>query len=154
MTMYPAVCTILHGGGDAPIRGTPCGRQFADGSSFECDSSSRSAARALAHGWNGTSSGLRSAAIFWLYLLPLGSQIPDKSGCPSAKRGAGAERFGLPSAPRGIEGAGTFTRVCVAFTRRASVPCPDELSGDPLHYRMTCLGHLLSGHPRSRTKRV
>ena len=43
------------------------------------------------------------------YLFPLGSQIPDKSGCPSGNRGAGAERFGLPSGARGMAEAGTFT---------------------------------------------
>src|SRR5437016_14042879 len=48
------------------------------------------------------------------YLLPLGSQIPDRSGWPSGNRGAGAERFGLPSGARGIAGAGTFTHCACA----------------------------------------
>src|ERR1700674_4352685 len=89
--------------------GTPGGKQFALGSSPSCDPSARSAASALAQGWYGMSSALRSAARFTAYLLPLGSQIPDRSGWPSGVRGAGADRFGLPSGPRGIERAGTFT---------------------------------------------
>src|SRR5438128_10678095 len=63
---------------------------------------------ALAQGWNGMSSGFRSAARFRIHLLAAGSQIPDRSGLPSGNRGAAAERFGFPSAVRGIAGAGTF----------------------------------------------
>src|SRR5579863_10283695 len=44
-----------------------------------------------------------------MYLAPPDSQTPDKSGWPSADRGAGAERLGLPSGPFGIPPAGTFT---------------------------------------------
>jgi len=32
--------------------------------------------------------------------------MPDKSGLPSTVRGAGADRFGLPSGRRGIPGVG------------------------------------------------
>ena len=41
-----------------------------------------------------------------MYLLPLAAHTPDRSGWPSAVWGAGAERFGLLSGPRGIEPAG------------------------------------------------
>src|SRR5262247_1463647 len=99
----------LHGGGEAFILGTPRGRQFASGSSPECDPSSRWSTSALAQGWNGTSPGLRSDAMFRMYLGLLGAHTPDRSGWPSGVRGAGAERFGLPSGPRGIEPDGTFS---------------------------------------------
>src|SRR6202161_986034 len=57
-----------------------------------------------------TSPGFRSAAKFMVYLTPLGCcQIPDRSGLPSAAFGAGAVRFGLPSAVRGIPGDGIFS---------------------------------------------
>ena len=60
--------------------GTPGGRQFAVGSSPDRDPSARSAASALAQGWKGTSSGLRSLAMLTAYLLPLGSHTPERSG--------------------------------------------------------------------------
>src|ERR1051326_991113 len=47
--------------------------------------------------------------MFSMYLAPPDSQTPDRSGWPSAARGAGAERLGLPSGPFGIPPAGTFT---------------------------------------------
>src|SRR2546425_3980156 len=106
--MNPGVCTSFHGGGDALILGTPWGKQLAGGSSFERHPEARSAASALAQGWYGISTPFRSAAIFCAYLLPLGSQMPDKSGWPSSNRGASAERSGLPSGPLGTAGAGTF----------------------------------------------
>src|SRR6266516_3351749 len=108
MTMNPGVWMSCHGGGAALILGTPAGRHCAVGSSFECEPLLRSSNSALAQAWNGTSSGFRSAARFCTY-LPLGSQIPDRSGRPSASRGAGAARFGLPSDVRGIARAGTFS---------------------------------------------
>src|SRR5205809_3488515 len=108
MTMNPGVWMSFHGGGAALILGTPAGRHCAVGSSFECEPLLRSSNSALAQAWNGTSSGFRSAARFCTY-LPLGSQIPDRSGRPSASRGAGAARFGLPSDVRGIARAGTFS---------------------------------------------
>src|ERR1700688_3168823 len=108
MNTVPGVWMILNGGGAPLTLGTPGGRQFAVDSSPECDPSARSSASALAQGWNGTSPGLRSTARLTTYLLPLGSQIPDRSGCPSGDRGAGAERFGLPFGKRGIAGGGTF----------------------------------------------
>src|SRR5438093_153328 len=108
MTMNPGVWMSFHGGGAALILGTPAGRHCAVGSSFECEPLLRSSNSALAQAWNGTSSGFRSAARFWTY-LPLGSQIPDRAGRPSASRGAGVARFGLPSDVRGIARAGTFS---------------------------------------------
>src|SRR5437763_2234675 len=55
----------------------------------------------------GTSCALRSAARFPLYLR-FESHIPDRSGFPSAVRGAGAVRFGLPSSVRGTLGSRGF----------------------------------------------
>src|SRR5438552_13583138 len=99
----------FHGGGEALILGTPRGRQFAGGSSPECEPSARSATSVLAQGINGTSPGLRSAAMSRMYLALPDSQTPDRSGWPSGARGAGAERLGLPSSPLGIPPVGTFT---------------------------------------------
>src|SRR6266566_1264911 len=108
MTMNPGVWMSFHGGGAALILGTPAGRHCAVGSSFECEPLLRSSNSALAQAWNGTSSGFRSAARFCTY-LPLGCQIPDRSGLPSGNRDAGAEKFGLPSGVRGIAAGGAFT---------------------------------------------
>src|ERR1700674_1304460 len=58
---------------------------------------------ASAHGCMGTSPGLRSAARFRRY-FGLGFQIPERSGLPYGIFGAGAVRFGLPSAVRGTLG--------------------------------------------------
>src|SRR6266566_3382074 len=71
----------LHGGGEALILGTPRGRQFAGGSSPECEPSARWSTSDLAQGINGTSPGLRSAAMFRMYLAP-----PARRGwaCPQA----------------------------------------------------------------------
>src|SRR5215471_17997131 len=61
---------------------------------------------ALADGWNGTGS-FKSFARSLKY--PVGGfQTPEKSGFPSGNRGAGAERFGLPSAVSGIALGGTL----------------------------------------------
>src|SRR5262245_32015698 len=51
------------------------------------------------HSTNFANSGVQ--AIF----LP-GCQMPEKSGLPSADRGGGADRLGLPSAVRGTSGVG------------------------------------------------
>src|SRR6476660_2393518 len=48
------------------------------------------------------------AARSWSALV-LGIHTPDRSGCPSAVTGAGALRFGLPSAGRGTPGVGVFS---------------------------------------------
>src|SRR5262245_12528314 len=58
-----------------------------------------------AHGWNGTSSGLMSLAMLPTYPGP-GAQSPETSVLPSDSLGAGAERFGLPSAVRGMPAVG------------------------------------------------
>src|SRR5207249_11278753 len=99
----------LHGGGEALILGTRRGRQFAGGSSPECEPSARWSTSVLAQGINGTSPGLRSAAMSRMYLALPVSQTPDRSGRPSVDCGAGAVRFGLPSGLFGIPPARTFT---------------------------------------------
>src|SRR5690242_9200378 len=108
MTREPGICTIFQGAGAPSIFGTPCGRQLASGSSFECEPSVRWSYSALAHGWNGTCSGFRSAAMLRTYLFSFGSQMPDRSGLPSRVRGAGAERFTFPSVVRGMPVVGSF----------------------------------------------
>src|SRR5262249_5663597 len=71
----------------------------------------------------GTSSGFRSAAMLFRYFGGISAfagprfgihHIPDKSGLPSGPRGAGAERFGFPSALRG-----TFLWVTLSHCARA-----------------------------------
>src|SRR5262245_30368917 len=53
------------------------------------------------------------------------SQMPEKSGRPSAILGAGAERFGLPSGNRGMPAVGCLTHcalvAAVSDTRTAMV---------------------------------
>src|SRR5579859_7370957 len=73
----------------------------------------RSFVSAAAHGCMGTSSGLRSAAIFCKYFTPGLCHTPERSGLPSALRGAGAARFGLPSLVRGVDLSGSFNH-CAA----------------------------------------
>src|SRR5688572_28154150 len=55
-------------------------------------------------------------------------QIPEKSGRPSGSRGAGALRFGLPSAVRGTPGVGRNTH------------CPDA-SGDTVMTNATAVNN-------------
>src|SRR5689334_1829728 len=69
-------------------------------------SSRRCSTSVRAHGW--MSSGLRSAAMLREYFGEIFVHSPERSGLPSAVRGAGAVRFGLPSAVRGIPAVGWF----------------------------------------------
>src|SRR5213593_3187030 len=64
----------------------------------------RSCVKASAQGW--TSPGLRSAAMLAAYLGESLFHRPERSGLPSDVRGAGAARFGLPPAVRGMPGVG------------------------------------------------
>src|SRR5258708_3999055 len=48
------------------------------------------------------SAGFMSEVRLRRYFGPLACQMPEKSGLPSARRGAGALRFGFPSAPMGM----------------------------------------------------
>src|SRR4029434_8739234 len=59
-------------------------------------SAARIFCRSAAQGWNGSPPGTPVPAPPALII-----QIPDKSAFPSAVRGAGAVRLGLPSAPFG-----------------------------------------------------
>src|SRR5215471_7639816 len=98
---------ILYGRGIALSQGTPDGLQCAAGESFpsfrRCFRKSSRAA-----GWNGTSSGFRSAVTLMKYLENAwvstacpgcgvksmsGNHTPDKSTFPAAVFGASAERF-------------------------------------------------------------
>src|SRR5580692_2554789 len=65
-----------------------------------------------AHGW--ISEGFNPAAMFARWPGPAFSiHRPERSGLPSAVRGAGAVRFGLPSAVRGMPGVGRLSH-CAA----------------------------------------
>src|SRR3954466_12468342 len=110
----PSVCTMRHGAGAHRTFGTPCGRQLASGSSRHFAPDARMSYSAFAHGWNGTGS-FRSLARSRTY--PSGGfQTPDRSGLPSARRGAGADRFGFPSGVRGTDERGTFAHCAAADT--------------------------------------
>src|SRR5437868_663372 len=61
-----------------------------------------------AQGCIDTSPGFRSLAKSRRY-FGFGFQMPDKSGFPSASLGAGAVKFGLPSAVRGTPGVVSFS---------------------------------------------
>ncbi len=50
--------------------------------------------------------------------VPSGSQMPERSGLPSAARGAGAARFGLPSGSRGTPGVGYLSHCADTGTAR------------------------------------
>src|SRR5271169_6479245 len=120
--MVPGVCTIFQGAGAALILGTPCGRQFASGSSLECEPSVRWSYRVLAQGWKGTSPGFKSTAISRTYLLPLGSQMPERSGWPSGPLGAGAERLAFPLEGRFFHCAASGKENSIAAARQIRGP--------------------------------
>src|SRR2546430_1785543 len=69
------------------MRGTPGGRQRASGSSLLSESLC-CLYSAAAHGCIGPSTPLPIISTFWR--IALGAQLPDRSGLPSAVRGAGA----------------------------------------------------------------
>src|ERR1041385_8832265 len=100
------VWTRRQGAGAHRTFGTPCGRQLASGSSRHFAPDARMSYSAFAHGWNGTvsfESFIRSRTY------PSGGfHTPDRSGLPSGRRGAGAERLILPSGVRGTFERGTF----------------------------------------------
>src|SRR2546422_3429804 len=100
----PGALMILKGYGTRSARGTPPGMQLAVGSSL-LSVARRCLYNASAHGWKGTSPGLRSFAMLPTYTDAL-CQRPERSGFPSAVLGAGAERFGLPSGVRGRPAVG------------------------------------------------
>src|SRR5207253_10897245 len=88
------VWIILHGKGSS--RGTPSGRQLAFGSAclapgFDC----RSSVSLRAQGCKGSLSPGFSAAEMSMMKLRSGPQSPDRSGLPSAVRGAGPDDFAL-----------------------------------------------------------
>src|SRR6266853_2822074 len=116
--------------------GMPSGRQLATGlialAAFFRNNSAAS-------GRMGASAGLKSARMFQKYLLKVrgsspgttkklsspsklspggtGSvcQTPERSGLPLDARGAGEERFGLPSRVRGVPGLGWFNHWACAY---------------------------------------
>src|SRR5207249_1887107 len=68
----------------------------------------------FAQAWNGTGS-FKSLARSLRY--PFGGfQTPERSGFPSANRGAGAARLGFPSGVRGMAGGRTFVHCANAGT--------------------------------------
>src|SRR5580658_9292105 len=100
ISISPGNCMILNGDVTASFSGVPEGRHRLLGSSRP-RFSRRSLYSAAAHGWKGTSSGLRSAAMLMRYFKPFASQMPVMSGLPSLVRGVGADMSGLPSLVRG-----------------------------------------------------
>src|SRR5579871_3359144 len=101
--------TTFHGYCTESILGTPCGRQWASGSSRECEPSLRSSNSFFDQGWYGTSSGFISRAKSRIYRLSSGDHEPERSGLPSARRGAGAFRSISPDLVRGASSGGTLS---------------------------------------------
>src|ERR1019366_160320 len=77
------VCTIFQGYG--AMRGTPAGRQFASGSSFDMCS----LVTFSAQGWMGSCSPVWREVDMSYMKVRSGVQIPVKSGLPSIARGVG-----------------------------------------------------------------
>src|SRR5262245_9687666 len=96
--MSCGVCTIVHGYGVVFVRGTPGGRQRASGSSLLrlslCFLYTASAAGNI-----GTSTPEPTMSTFCR--IAFGCQLPDRSGWPSAARGAGPAggQSGVPPRP-------------------------------------------------------
>src|SRR5215471_3618703 len=98
------------------MRGAPRGMQCTLGSR-PC-STLRFLTKSAAHGWYGTgpfsdaaiSINSREICVSLHFAPQLAlvthPYIPERSGFPSAKRGVGAVRLGLPSALRGTPGVG------------------------------------------------
>src|SRR5215471_11257422 len=99
----PLVLRILNGYGTAVDRGTPPTTHQPVGSSL-LSVSRRCLYSSAPHGVIGAPS-FRSFARSPMYRVCV-IQMPDKSGLPSGCLGAGAVRFGLPSAVRGMPGVG------------------------------------------------
>src|SRR6188474_3824875 len=59
-------------------------------------------------------------------------QIPERSGLPSAVRGAGAERFGRPSGKRGIPGVGYLIHCADTAFETARTNAPIAMMRDML----------------------
>src|SRR5579862_544274 len=98
MSSIFGVCTILP---TPKSTSGPGGRHNTPGESLP-RFSLRFSETAFAQGW-----GLIASMAFPLSPAAAVSsrQMPERSGLPSAVRGAGAERFGLPSGRRGMPGA-------------------------------------------------
>src|SRR5215813_1885737 len=97
---------------------TPWEMHFPDGRSFPLFAW-RSSKIALARGVQGTSTP--SAAISTSHLPLLVCQMPERSGWrPSGVLGAGALRFGLPSAVRGMFGVGNPIHCAAAVADRSA----------------------------------
>src|SRR5438445_4695600 len=95
--MFPAISTTIGLGfwmslnGNGVWRGMPAGKQLVSGSSFD----GRSRETLTAQGCKGSfSPDLRAFEISPIK-LGSGPQIPDRSGLPSAVRGAAPEAFDL-----------------------------------------------------------
>src|SRR6266850_41375 len=73
------------------------------------------------------------------YRGPAPLQMPDRSGLPSAVRGAGATRLGVPSARRGVPGVGYLSHWAAAVVgssdaeraRAAALNRPVDLMDPP-----------------------
>src|SRR5579863_4929890 len=81
----------------------------------------RSFVSASAQGCIGSSPGLKSAAMLTRYFALAVPQMPERSGLPSALRGAGAARFGLPSRVRGVPLPGTCNHCAAMAEHRTKI---------------------------------
>src|SRR5262249_19534170 len=62
-----------------------------------------------------------SGARFSFHRMLSARQMPDKSALPSAARGAGAFKFGLPSDVRGVPGSGMDSHCAAALSAIAHI---------------------------------
>src|SRR3954471_19941166 len=60
------------------------------------------------NGWSASGNGAPGGRTAWISLTVSSSpcQMPDRSGLPFGRRGAGAVKFGLPFLVRGVPGTG------------------------------------------------
>src|SRR5436309_1671018 len=86
MTTRPGVWTMRNGNGVVLVRGTPGGRQRPSGSSLPI-LALRCFNKSAAQGCMGIS--LTCESVLLLIRSALGAHGPDRSGLPSARRGAG-----------------------------------------------------------------
>src|SRR5918994_3045150 len=116
--------------------------QFAVGSS-RLSWARRSLYSFSAQGWNGTGPAGRLAARSPMRIAA-GRHNPERSGLPSAARGAGADRLGVPSAIRGIPGVGWRIHCAAALLAR-----PTSTIARPMPFIATLRADARAGRPHA-----
>src|SRR5262245_47137729 len=135
MRIFCGSWTTSRGCGSRWYSSGPCGRHSASGLSYPF---ARFLSRSGTHDWNGRPSlnpaptlpnvargGFPDGAVPVASVRLVRIQIPEKSGLPSAVRGAGALRFGLPSDPFGTPGWGRNGHCADSDDERAATMAAD-----------------------------